>query len=106
MPAKYKASLLFFLCADLPCFAGGLKGGPFISDAMIYAFIGYLVFVHGLGIVTFVLRKLWLRIVAGILYLPVFLVVVGLFFISPIIGIAGLLFAMAFLIFLIIWPRK
>lgn len=106
MPTKYKATFLLLLASALPCFAGGLKGGPFISDTMIYVFFGYLIFVHGLGIVTFVLRKLWLRIVSGILYLPVFLVVVGLFFINPLIGVAALLFAMVFLIFLIIWPRK
>jgi hypothetical protein len=105
MQARYKATLLLLCCTALPCFAGGIKG-PLISDTAIYVFVFYVIIAHALGIVTFVVNKLALRIVAGILYAPVFLIPIAIFFFSPLFGIITLLFALAFFIFMIIIPRN
>lgn len=106
MQPKHKATLLLLCCSALPCFAGGLKGGPLISDTFIYGFMIYVAFAHLLGLVTFFVRKTWLRIVCGIIYLPVFIFAVGTYFVNPWIAAASLLFAILFLVFIIAWPRK
>lgn len=105
MQPRFKATLLLLCSSALPAFAGGIKG-PLISDTAIYGFVFYVIIAHVLGIVTFIVNKLALRIVAGIIYAPVFLIPVALFLFSPLIGAITLLFALAFFVFMIIIPRK
>ncbi|MCU0434668.1 MAG: hypothetical protein MUC87_14530 [Bacteroidia bacterium] len=95
---------MFLLISAIPAFAGGMKGG-LIDDDMILPFWIWVVLTHALGVTAFIFRKLWLRILAGVLYIPMLLIpLVPAIFFPP---FALLVIpAILFLVFMIIRKRK
>lgn len=51
-----------------------MNGGGFIDEETITLFVTGIILVHLLVIGAYVSKILWLRVVAGVLYLPVFLI--------------------------------
>ncbi len=104
MPGKYTATLLL-LCSAIPCFADEVEPIKLFSDTFINSLLAYIYFVHVLAIVAFFLRYEWLRVVAGVLYAPVFLIPTGLCFVNFAFALL-FLFTGAFFTFTIIIRRK
>lgn len=69
---KIQLALLFFF------FQLNMNGGGFIDEETITLFVMGIILIHLLCIGAFVSKILWLRIVSGILYLPVFLIPLAL----------------------------
>ncbi|MES2679871.1 MAG: hypothetical protein V4635_08305 [Bacteroidota bacterium] len=104
MNNKLKALLFFLLVFTTPCFAGGIKG-PLISDEAIATIVICIVLVHIFSIVAYVGKVLWLRVLCGVLYLPIFLIPLGLMFFEE--GFALLFIpTVLFYIFTIVKTRK
>lgn len=51
-----------------------MNGGGFIDEDTITLFVMSIILVHLLVIGAYISKILWLRVVAGVLYLPVFLI--------------------------------
>lgn len=51
-----------------------MNGGGFIDEDTITLFVTSFILVHLLVIGAYISKILWLRVVAGVLYLPVFLI--------------------------------
>lgn len=103
---KTKRSLLslFLIVCAIPCFAGEIKGS-LVSDEMVAGFFIYLFFAHFLGILAFYFRVVWLRVLSGLIYLPVLAIPVLLFFLHASFGLL-LIPTLAFFVFLIVRRRK
>jgi len=104
MKKRSVAVIIFFFAFCSSCFAGGIKG-PLFDERIITFGIVTIVVVHILCIFAYLSRTLWLRVLCGVLYLPLLLVPLLLSFFEP--GFVILLLAMlAFYIFLILIKRK
>lgn len=70
---KHKFLFLFLALLTFNCFAGGIKG-PLISDEALNALLIGIIMIHLGCIAAFVTRNTVLRVLFGVLYLPVLIV--------------------------------
>jgi hypothetical protein len=104
MNKKLTLTLFLLLGITIPCFAGGIKG-DLIPDELLWGALIWFILAHVLGIVGFITRRLWVRIMAGVLYWPVMLVPLLLGFLY--LPLALLAFPpILFFVFMIIRNRK
>lgn len=104
MTKKLTLTLFLLLGITIPCFAGGIKG-DLITTQQITFIICWFILAHVLGIIGFITRTLWVRIVAGILYGPVMLVPLLLGFLYLPLALLAIP-PILFFVFLIIRQRK
>jgi hypothetical protein len=81
----HKKLLILTVCllCSVACSAGGIKGS-FFSDKDIQFFWLMAIAIHVVAIIGYLLRTRWLKIICGVLYLPLFVVAFGaIFFQSP-----------------------
>lgn len=101
---KYKAILFFLVALNIPCFAGGLKGN-LIDDKTIAIIVLAVILLHIVSVMAYYSRIVWLKVICGVLYMPVFAIPLILSIFN--IGFALLLFPMvAFFAFIIATKRK
>ena len=60
-----------------------MNGGGFISDGLITTVILFVILAHVVSIAAYYFKITWLRVLCGILYLPVFLVPFVMFLFLP-----------------------
>ena len=101
---KYKTILFFLVALNIPCFAGGLKGN-LVDDKTITFIILGIILIHIASVAAYYGRIVWLKVVCGILYMPIFAIPLVLSIFN--IGFALLFFpTIAFFAFIIATKRK
>jgi hypothetical protein len=81
----HKKLLIHLICllGYRACYAGGIKGS-FFSNQDIQFFWLMAIAIHVFAIIGYLLRARWLKIICGILYLPLLMVAFGgIFFQNP-----------------------
>lgn len=69
---KHLLFLFLWLAVSTPCFAGGIKG-PLIDEETVVLFVCIIVAIHLFSVIAYYQRITWLRVICGVLYLPIFL---------------------------------
>ncbi len=105
MSNRFTITLFFIFALSCRCLANhGLNALP--DEKQIAAFFAYIIGIHLISIFAYLRRILWLRVVCGILYIPVLVLPYLLSVFSPYTGIFIFLLVMSFYIFVIVRKRK
>ncbi|MCA6363314.1 MAG: hypothetical protein IM638_09765 [Bacteroidetes bacterium] len=104
MTKKLTLTLFLLVGITIPCFAGGIKG-DLIPDELLWGALIWFILAHVLGIIGFITRTLWVRVIAGLLYGPVLLVPLLLGFLYLPLALLAIP-PILFFVFLIIRQKK